>query len=73
MTGPGGRCSFSNGAQLQRAVRREIRTLSDSERQALFSAIQQLKQNGQYDQMAEQHRQVGSSSGAHSGPGFLVW
>ncbi|KAI6193068.1 Tyrosinase and Metridin ShK toxin domain containing protein [Aphelenchoides besseyi] len=73
MSGPNGRCAFSNGAQLNMAVRQEIRTLSDAQRQNLFSAIQQLKNNGQYDQMSELHRQVGSSSGAHSGPGFLPW
>ena len=59
MTAPGDRCVFNNGGELRRAVRQEIRTLSDSQRQRLLSVMQQLKRNGQYDQFSEQHRQVG--------------
>ncbi|CAD5210423.1 unnamed protein product [Bursaphelenchus okinawaensis] len=73
LRGPNNQCQLRSGGTLQKAVRREIRTLSDGERQRLFQIMQQLKNSGQYDSMSGEHRAVGSSSGAHSGPGFLPW
>jgi hypothetical protein len=43
MVGPSGQCIMRSGQPLGMAVRREIRTLSDGERQRLFQAIRQLK------------------------------
>uniref|UniRef100_A0A0M3KDC4 Tyrosinase_Cu-bd domain-containing protein n=1 Tax=Anisakis simplex TaxID=6269 RepID=A0A0M3KDC4_ANISI len=62
-----------SGYPLRIAVRKEIRQLSDDERQRYYQAIRQLKQNGQYDEFASIHRDVAEASGAHSGPGFLPW
>uniref|UniRef100_A0A915BPT9 ShKT domain-containing protein n=2 Tax=Parascaris univalens TaxID=6257 RepID=A0A915BPT9_PARUN len=71
--GPGGNCVLPLGGTLIRATRKELRMMSDSERNRLFKAIQQLKNSGEYDRLSDMHRQVGVASGAHSGPSFLPW
>uniref|UniRef100_A0A914YFR3 Tyrosinase copper-binding domain-containing protein n=1 Tax=Panagrolaimus superbus TaxID=310955 RepID=A0A914YFR3_9BILA len=73
LAGPGGQCVLNNGQPLRPAYRKEYRQMSDNERQRFHSVLQQLKRNGEYDRLSEQHRQVGTASGAHSGPGFLPW
>ncbi|KAK6055335.1 common central domain of tyrosinase [Cooperia oncophora] len=55
------------------ALRKEYRMMTDNERNRWNNAIIQLKRSGEYDRLSVMHRQVGSSSGAHSGPGFLPW
>ncbi|CAG9538263.1 unnamed protein product [Cercopithifilaria johnstoni] len=70
---PYGKCHLRNGQLLQQAIRKEIRMLSNSERERLFNAIRQLKASGEYDRLARIHQQVSSGSGAHSGPSFLLW
>lgn len=54
------------------AVRREIRTLSDTERQAFFDAVNTLKNDGSYDALANMHMGIVIDSG-HEGPAFLGW
>ncbi|KAM3722694.1 putative tyrosinase-like protein [Dirofilaria immitis] len=72
-TTPDGKCILRNGQMLQRVVRKEIRMLTDDERERFFNAIQQLKASGEYDRLAEIHRLEATGSGAHSGPSFLPW
>ncbi|VDN06474.1 unnamed protein product [Thelazia callipaeda] len=67
---PNGICHLRNGQPLQRAVRKEIRVLTDDERHRFFEAVRQLKASGEYDRLAVIHKQV---RGAHSGPSFLPW
>uniref|UniRef100_A0A0K0EZE2 Putative tyrosinase-like protein tyr-1 (inferred by orthology to a C. elegans protein) n=1 Tax=Strongyloides venezuelensis TaxID=75913 RepID=A0A0K0EZE2_STRVS len=71
--GPNGNCILPNGAPLQKSFRREIRTISDDERNRYFAAIRILKNNGEYDRLSAQHRSVATASGAHAGPAFLLW
>ncbi|KJH52569.1 shTK domain protein [Dictyocaulus viviparus] len=69
----GGNCVLSNGVILQMAYRKEYRMLTDDERNRWHNALATLKANGEYDRLSRQHLDVGTGSGAHSGPGFLPW
>uniref|UniRef100_A0A915A9L5 Tyrosinase copper-binding domain-containing protein n=1 Tax=Parascaris univalens TaxID=6257 RepID=A0A915A9L5_PARUN len=69
----GGVCLLQSGAPLRIAVRKEIRQMTDDERNRYFNAMQTLKRSGEYDAFAAIHRDVAEASGAHSGPGFLPW
>ncbi|CAD6185960.1 unnamed protein product [Caenorhabditis auriculariae] len=71
MTGNG--CVLPNGQPYLMALRKEYRMMTDNERTRWNNAIIQLKRSGEYDRLSVMHRQVGSASGAHSGPGFLPW
>ncbi|KAK6743998.1 hypothetical protein RB195_010976 [Necator americanus] len=68
-----GGCILPNGQPYLMALRKEYRMMTDNERNRWNNAIIQLKRSGEYDRLSVMHRQVGSSSGAHSGPGFLPW
>ncbi|VDK82198.1 unnamed protein product [Litomosoides sigmodontis] len=54
---PDGNCHLQNGQILQRAIRKEIRMLSDNERNRFFNAVRQLKASGEYDRLASIHKQ----------------
>ncbi|XGW14208.1 hypothetical protein V3C99_000492 [Haemonchus contortus] len=69
----GNGCILPNGQPYLMALRKEYRMMTDNERNRWNNAIIQLKRSGEYDRLSVMHRQVGSSSGAHSGPGFLPW
>ncbi|XP_048759156.2 uncharacterized protein LOC125668782 [Ostrea edulis] len=56
--------------QAQRAIRREIRVLSDEQRQRFFDALNEMKAEGSYDAWASIHTGIVIRS-AHSGPNFL--
>uniref|UniRef100_A0A0R3RSJ5 Tyrosinase_Cu-bd domain-containing protein n=1 Tax=Elaeophora elaphi TaxID=1147741 RepID=A0A0R3RSJ5_9BILA len=70
---PNKQCHLGGGQILQRAVRKEIRMLTDDERERFFNAVRQLKASGEYNRLANIHRKEASGSGAHSGPSFLLW
>lgn len=53
-----GNCHLQNGQILQRAIRKEIRMLSDDERNRFFNAVRQLKASGGYNHLASIHEQV---------------
>lgn len=69
----GNGCILPNGQPYLMALRKEYRMMTDNERNRWNNAVLQLKRSGEYDRLSVMHRQVGSSSGAHSGPGFLPW
>ncbi|TKR65452.1 hypothetical protein L596_025857 [Steinernema carpocapsae] len=71
--GPDGLCHLAGGFPLRMAFRKEYRMMTDFERQRFHQVLNQLKASGEYDRLSDFHRQVGTSSGAHSGPGFLPW
>ncbi|CAI5445794.1 unnamed protein product [Caenorhabditis angaria] len=66
-------CILPNGQPYLMSYRKEYRMMSDNERMRWHNAMMQLKRSGEYDRLSVMHRQVGSASGAHSGPGFLPW
>ncbi|VDM51685.1 unnamed protein product [Angiostrongylus costaricensis] len=55
------------------SFRKEIRMMTDDERQRYYSAIRMMKQNGEYDRVARMHTRSTVMGGAHSGPAFLPW
>ncbi|GMS92989.1 hypothetical protein PENTCL1PPCAC_15164, partial [Pristionchus entomophagus] len=52
---------------------KEYRVLSDDERQRLHWAFNQLKQSGEYTNLARIHAEQVRGGAAHSGPAFLPW
>ncbi|CAB3403535.1 unnamed protein product [Caenorhabditis bovis] len=69
----GNGCILPNGQPYLMAYRKEYRMMTDNERQRWHNAVIGLKRSGEYDRLSVMHRQVGTNSGAHSGPGFLAW
>lgn len=57
--------------QAQRALRRELRVLSDAERQRFFDALNALKADGSYDAWANVHANMMVIQSGHRGPNFL--
>uniref|UniRef100_A0A915PHI6 Tyrosinase copper-binding domain-containing protein n=1 Tax=Meloidogyne floridensis TaxID=298350 RepID=A0A915PHI6_9BILA len=66
-------CTLPNGQKLQKALRKEIRMLSDKERNDFFKAMREMKKSGGFDYIALIHRLAFVNGGAHNGPAFFVW
>uniref|UniRef100_A0AC35TPE1 ShKT domain-containing protein n=1 Tax=Rhabditophanes sp. KR3021 TaxID=114890 RepID=A0AC35TPE1_9BILA len=66
-------CEMPNGEPLKMAYRKEYRLMTDDERFRFHSALQRMKQSGEYDQFSQIHKDNAQQSSAHSGPGFLGW
>ncbi|CAK5062706.1 unnamed protein product [Meloidogyne enterolobii] len=66
-------CTLPNGQQFQKAYRKELRTMSDDERNRLFKCIRKLKDSGEYDALARLHKDAFDSGGAHGGPAFCLF
>nr|CAD2195004.1 unnamed protein product [Meloidogyne enterolobii] len=66
-------CILPNGSHLKKSVRKEFRMLSDKEREKFNKILRIMKETGDYDRFAKQHRRVVVEGGAHSGPAFLLW
>uniref|UniRef100_A0A1I8AZL9 Tyrosinase_Cu-bd domain-containing protein n=1 Tax=Meloidogyne hapla TaxID=6305 RepID=A0A1I8AZL9_MELHA len=66
-------CTLLNGQKVQKAYRKEIRMLTDEERNNFFNAIKEMKKNGDYDYFAAVHRDASYTNCIHGGPAFLVW
>ncbi|EYB82730.1 hypothetical protein Y032_0352g3258 [Ancylostoma ceylanicum] len=65
----GSKCVLPNGKLLQKAIRKEARQLSDSERFQIAIAFNKMKKAGLYDRIGFVHKY----SGLHEGPGFFTW
>uniref|UniRef100_A0A914LAT7 Tyrosinase copper-binding domain-containing protein n=1 Tax=Meloidogyne incognita TaxID=6306 RepID=A0A914LAT7_MELIC len=66
-------CTLRTGQKVQKALRKEIRMLTDEERNAFFNAIRDMKRRGDYDYIALIHRLAFVNGGAHNGPAFFLW
>ncbi|KAL6725892.1 hypothetical protein Aduo_007914 [Ancylostoma duodenale] len=66
-------CVLPNGNILARAVRREYRMLSEQQRERYHNAMNVIKRNGVYDDLARLYTKCETSPGAHAGPAFLPW
>ncbi|PAV59789.1 hypothetical protein WR25_25738 isoform B [Diploscapter pachys] len=67
-----GQC-MTNKGPLGQAVRKELRTLTASERKTLFDALLLLHESGEFHQHVRAHGHADKSAGAHGGPAFLPW
>ncbi|GMT27805.1 hypothetical protein PFISCL1PPCAC_19101, partial [Pristionchus fissidentatus] len=62
-------CRLRDGNLLKKAMRKEIRMLSDEERKGVEKALNEMKRDGTYNRLSRVHKY----SGVHSGPAFTVW
>jgi hypothetical protein len=53
----------------QKAIRKELRTLSATELDLFMTTMRKFRDSGLYTRMGLVHRR----SGVHSGPSFLTW
>uniref|UniRef100_A0A1I8AZD4 Tyrosinase_Cu-bd domain-containing protein n=1 Tax=Meloidogyne hapla TaxID=6305 RepID=A0A1I8AZD4_MELHA len=66
-------CTLPNGQKVQKAIRKEIRMLTDEERHALFKGIRGMKDNVDYDYIAAIHKLAYEAGAAHMGAAFFIW
>uniref|UniRef100_A0A915MPY5 Tyrosinase copper-binding domain-containing protein n=1 Tax=Meloidogyne javanica TaxID=6303 RepID=A0A915MPY5_MELJA len=66
-------CTLPNGQKVQKALRKEIRMISDEERNELFKAIRDMKDTSDYDYIAAIHKLAYEQGGAHMGAAFFSW
>ncbi|CAK5091819.1 unnamed protein product [Meloidogyne enterolobii] len=80
-------CTLPNGQKVQKALRKEIRLLTEEERNKFvntyliliqkirlkFKALREMKNNGDYDYFAALHRDAVSTGCAHGGQAFAGW
>uniref|UniRef100_A0A914C4K9 Tyrosinase copper-binding domain-containing protein n=1 Tax=Acrobeloides nanus TaxID=290746 RepID=A0A914C4K9_9BILA len=69
----GNSCILPNGKVYKKAVRKEIRMLTDDERRRYFEAVNKMKEAGVHDRFTAWHSLVGYIGGAHGGPAFPGW
>ncbi|KAK5985320.1 Common central domain of tyrosinase [Trichostrongylus colubriformis] len=65
----GSKCVLPNGKLLQKALRKEVRMLTDTERLQIATAFNGMKASGIYDRYGAVHKY----NGLHEGPGFFTW
>ncbi|CAJ0949698.1 unnamed protein product, partial [Mesorhabditis belari] len=68
----GSECLYK-GKRMEKLIRKEYRMMSDEERERFHSALNTMKKNGKFDEIAAIHAGFGNMGGAHSGPAFLPW
>uniref|UniRef100_A0A0K0EYH4 Tyrosinase_Cu-bd domain-containing protein n=1 Tax=Strongyloides venezuelensis TaxID=75913 RepID=A0A0K0EYH4_STRVS len=66
-------CLLSNGKNLTKSVRKELRMLTTEERERYHKAVKQIKDYGDFTNLAIIHSQVAENGSAHGGPSFLPW
>uniref|UniRef100_A0A915NRT3 Tyrosinase copper-binding domain-containing protein n=1 Tax=Meloidogyne floridensis TaxID=298350 RepID=A0A915NRT3_9BILA len=66
-------CTLPNGQKVQKALRKEIRLLTEEERNKFFKALREMKNNGDYDYFAAVHRDAAGTGCAHGGQAFAGW
>nr|CAD2139986.1 unnamed protein product [Meloidogyne enterolobii] len=66
-------CTLPNGQKVQKALRKEIRLLTEEERNKFFKALRIMKNNGDYDYFAALHRDAVATGCAHGGQAFAGW
>ncbi|KAF7635300.1 Tyrosinase_Cu-bd domain-containing protein [Meloidogyne graminicola] len=64
---------FQMDKKLKKAIRKELRMLTDEERNEIFAAIREMKNNGDYDYIASVHRDAVYSGCAHGGQAFFLF
>ncbi|VDM67231.1 unnamed protein product [Strongylus vulgaris] len=66
------RCILPNGQVYGKAIRKELRMMTDNERSRFRSAMWGIRQTT-YRELGVIHSSYSTSPGAHGGPAFLPW
>ncbi|KAF7635298.1 Tyrosinase_Cu-bd domain-containing protein [Meloidogyne graminicola] len=66
-------CTLPTGNKLKKCVRKELRMLTEQERNNYFKVVKKMKENGDFELCATLHRDTVLEHAGHFGPSFLPW